>query len=387
MNGVKINQNAGQVLVQVAILVGVLFAFLALALDVGHYYAERRRMQNAADAGALAGAREICFGSEEETVAISVATEYAIDRNHAQRADVTVQGGLTVNVVAGETMNTFFAGLLGIDTLDVEAEAAAMCSGADSAGGIWPLAFKYEPYRDVITCGQDFLVFAQKDPADIDCAPESCICVDDVTITETNDSSCDNLCNCGLLGPHMGSGDRGWLNLFDPTGLYEDLDECEPHNCGASELGCWLSHDHPGEIHVGDCIPGESGVDASVKADIESRISDTVNIILYDRECDQPGDPEPLGTCPGTPYRVAAFGCVQVLGWEHNYGIPKCGDIHDDCQSAKNLKVVWARRVCDDPTRDADDGDPYDLYCISPTGYGSGQPADEDEVRTVSLVK
>ena len=49
----------GQVLVMVALLLGVLLAFAALVIDVGTMYVAKREMQTAADAGALAGAQEL----------------------------------------------------------------------------------------------------------------------------------------------------------------------------------------------------------------------------------------------------------------------------------------------------------------------------------------
>ena len=67
----------GQTIVLVAVFMLALLAILALAIDVGHVYAERRRMQNAADAGALAGAREICFG--DQGAAALTAQQYAED--------------------------------------------------------------------------------------------------------------------------------------------------------------------------------------------------------------------------------------------------------------------------------------------------------------------
>ena len=60
--------TSGQTLIIVAIAMLVLALFVALAIDGGHLLAERRRMQNAADAGALAGAWEICFGTEDPWV-------------------------------------------------------------------------------------------------------------------------------------------------------------------------------------------------------------------------------------------------------------------------------------------------------------------------------
>ena len=45
----------GQALIQVTLSIMVLLGFVALSIDVGRVYSERRNMQNAADAAALAG--------------------------------------------------------------------------------------------------------------------------------------------------------------------------------------------------------------------------------------------------------------------------------------------------------------------------------------------
>ena len=52
----------GQALVQVALMLVVLLGFLALAVDVSQVYLKRRQLQNAADAGALEGARPVYSG-------------------------------------------------------------------------------------------------------------------------------------------------------------------------------------------------------------------------------------------------------------------------------------------------------------------------------------
>ena len=49
----------GTVIVYVGILILVLIGFAALAVDIGHLYVARNELQNAADAGALAGAHEL----------------------------------------------------------------------------------------------------------------------------------------------------------------------------------------------------------------------------------------------------------------------------------------------------------------------------------------
>lgn len=58
----------GQVLVWVAVLLVVLLAIAGLAIDGGIGLSQRRQMRNAADAGALAGARELCLGTRAQAL-------------------------------------------------------------------------------------------------------------------------------------------------------------------------------------------------------------------------------------------------------------------------------------------------------------------------------
>lgn len=51
------DDQKGAVLVFIAILIMIFLAFVALAIDVGHLYVVKNELQNAADAGALAGAQ------------------------------------------------------------------------------------------------------------------------------------------------------------------------------------------------------------------------------------------------------------------------------------------------------------------------------------------
>ena len=53
----------GQALVWVAIVFVLLLATLALAVDFGNIWSQRRHMQNAADAAALEAARARCFAN------------------------------------------------------------------------------------------------------------------------------------------------------------------------------------------------------------------------------------------------------------------------------------------------------------------------------------
>jgi hypothetical protein len=387
MESVKLNRERGQILVQVAIMVTVLFAFVALALDGGQIYAGRRRMQNAADAGALAGARAICFDGASEDEARGVAEDYAINRNDADTATVGLPGDYTVVVTAEQTLDTFFAGVIGINEAQVRAEAAAKCGGSVSAGGLWPVAFRHDVYTDSIGCDEEFVVLTSDD--EVLCAGDDCTCVNlSEGITETT-SECEDLCNCAVIGPHLGSGNRGWLRLFEPEEGYPDP-MCA--NEGVA-LACWLEYGHPGPVAVGDCVAEKGGMSWGnpEREAITLREHDVVNIILFDRLCDQAGDPEPLGGQTGSDdkaYRVDGFGCVEVIGYESPFSFPGC-DGSPACQSGKNLKVVWVRKICDDEGSDAqsEPPDPYDLYCSTSTGSTSGVPPEDWESRSVSLIQ
>lgn len=365
MNVKHLRQIEGQTLIIVALSLFALIALLATAIDGGNLMAERRQMQNAADAGALAGAREICFGDSDQ--AETVARDYAITNNGADQADVSIIDDLTVNVVATRTVETYFAGVIGFRRVDVAAEAAAMCSAATRAGGIWPLAIKDQPYED-LPCDQPFYAFVatndneKKDIGKIDC--ELC--------------ECDIPLSGGRTASHLGPGERGWLNLFQPVAPYPDL--CGKADCGYNDVGCWLEHGHPGPISIGDCLPGKSGVSASAKNPVNNDAKGKIyNLVLYDRACGT-GDPPQLGTCPGDLYRVSGFGCVQI-GYEPfgskdypwmTVDFPVKGSTKEYC--AKNVKIIVVTKRCGE-------------ICHTLSGSGSGEVPDEDDVRAVGLVK
>src|SRR5258708_39841495 len=117
----------GQSAVFVALLLVAMVGMLALALDGGNAFFKRREAQNAADAGALAGAREWCI-TRNATSASNRALEYAVTRKGAWRADVQVSNGL-VPVSATIAMTTAFGSVRGISEVDPGGIATAGCFG------------------------------------------------------------------------------------------------------------------------------------------------------------------------------------------------------------------------------------------------------------------
>ena len=119
----------GQTLIQIALSMVAFFLFTGLAVDVGQMYGEKRQMQNTADAGALAGARELCLGHPASD-AIAVAQGIAGSPNNLLQVKAVVSGK-KVTVTTMMPVKSFIAQLIGLASTDVRALGKAAC-GTDS---------------------------------------------------------------------------------------------------------------------------------------------------------------------------------------------------------------------------------------------------------------
>ncbi len=121
-------QLRGQVLPLLALLLVPLLAFAALGTDAAYLYSQRRLTQNAADAAALAGARELLRRTATDTQVIQVAATYALSNGFPGPipADaISVQRPDTIRVRLNRNVPLFFLPVLGTDTLQVNARATA----------------------------------------------------------------------------------------------------------------------------------------------------------------------------------------------------------------------------------------------------------------------
>ena len=226
--------HKGQAVVMVALALVVLMGSLGLAIEGGRAYAERRAMQNAADAGALAGARALAQGQGPST-ATSTATQYA-RRNGADRdVDVTVQGN-TVTVVAHKSFSTVFAGFVGWPVLSVSARAEAGYSPVGGKEDLFPTVIKEFDfvYGDVYTIWDDD--------------------------KEVQDPGATHV----IVG-----GNRGWANFNGGS-------------VGDSELKLWVREGYPGRIDVGDWVNGEPGTSSAAVNESHCRLGQTIFVAMYD---------------------------------------------------------------------------------------------------------
>lgn len=143
-----LRDQGGNIAMLFAMMVGVLFAFSALAVDGGQLYVLKSKLQRTADAAALAAASQL----PDESDARAEALEYAVKNMSVEQHGSTlvdgdidfgywhpgtrsfIPGGLPVNAAMVTTRRsaandnpagTYFAGLMGYDEVDVETTSVA----------------------------------------------------------------------------------------------------------------------------------------------------------------------------------------------------------------------------------------------------------------------
>ena len=140
------NNERGQMALMAAITMVVVLGFAALAIDLGVAAHTKRNAQNDADAMALAGARDL----PDAIVAEDSAEQWGV-KNLVDMAEVediwfgttcsedSVDG--TVSVRLKREQGSFFAGVLGIDSQELNVCATARSAPAMAGNGLLPLGF------------------------------------------------------------------------------------------------------------------------------------------------------------------------------------------------------------------------------------------------------
>src|SRR5215212_7859894 len=95
----RLRCERGQTLVIFVGFIGVALAFVALVVDGGEYFFKSREAQNAADAGALAGAQKLCPKDTEANRATCEDHAQATAVEYAQAEDNMPGGTPTVTLL------------------------------------------------------------------------------------------------------------------------------------------------------------------------------------------------------------------------------------------------------------------------------------------------
>lgn len=220
MKNACVNRESGQALVLIVVLLLGLLAVLALVVDGGHIYLQRRLGQNAADAGAMAGARVLAYNGTVNEARLA-AQEYAVERNQADRCDVIIDG-TRVTVIAYKDVAMTFARVVGLQRVTISARATAKWAPISELEGLAPLSIREFDYQ----FGVPYTIW--DDEKDLD--PTS---------------------------GYISGSYRGWLNL--PC-VY-------PQSCGAAgadQLKSWMVNGYQGKTRVDTWLAGDSGVKAAV---------------------------------------------------------------------------------------------------------------------------
>jgi len=154
------SSERGQTIIIFVLGMLIVIGFIALVIDGGNLYWQRRMAQNAADAGALAGAAVLCSpgsiglsDAEKITIAQNKAVEY-VQANQALAVVDDIQVGSLVDsdgqssgrldyVEVDSTIQfeTIFGGAIGVNSLSTSATARAVCMPAVAAEGPLPVSW------------------------------------------------------------------------------------------------------------------------------------------------------------------------------------------------------------------------------------------------------
>jgi hypothetical protein len=344
----RIRKTDGQVLIVVTLAMVLLLLFVSLAIDVGHLYGQRRHMQNAADAGALAWAHEVCFPSGVQgRTPLSQALDYA-EANGADRdlTEVASDDGWTVTVTAWVNARTYIAGIIGLDQVEVNAVARAGCGAATTACGLWPIALDEEVWAQKSECGSTFIIWQKDFP---DC--NACNCdvdgdgEDDILLEARTWVDFSWVLEPGVTDPCVGSG----IGCAEIKYLLEGYNQHgEPCLAALQIPGCAENAVGAGVCQAGWLLAGKQ----------TGRI---VSFPLYDYlggDC--------LGG-PNTPnFHLSGFGCAMVKDVNKLEGCPSSA-------------VIVMEVVCDE------NGNPPP-ECSTDCGSTSGGPPGPGDVRAVNLL-
>ncbi|MBI3732585.1 MAG: Tad domain-containing protein [Chloroflexi bacterium] len=264
-------RQRGQSVVLIGLMMVGLVAFVGLALDAGQFYEMRRRMQNAADGGAYAGARELSNGNSQGTIYDQI-NQYTVGKNGVGNGadsataiflpsgSPVVSGGYGVYPLASDncvqvstrlTFQTLLISFLGFQTLDASGDAVA-CSGTlkSTKTDLWPVVVQQQNFQ----FGSEYCLWDQGE-------------------------------GCGNTGP----GNFGWLdfnggnnNSGDTANWLED-GYSGPYQTYTGN-SCGTNNGMVSSIVAPICLQGDPGVATTndIRDAAASKIGQDVTVLIYD---------------------------------------------------------------------------------------------------------
>lgn len=389
-------QQGGQSLIIVAVSMIVLLIFASIAVDMTSAYAQRRTDQNAADAAALAGLRELSrqlnlyghtiglYGSE--TTIRQAMNEFA-ELNGAPDSDGIAGNAINTHVTGyylgadgnrvselpigstnivhpnargiealiQTTAPSFFSGIVGLDGIPVDAEAAVLLQGGVcTAGCLAPIAtltttFEFGQCYNIfdgpnagaaehggaqesLFCSQDSSYACQEDShCDLGTCKSNGRCTNDAQVYCSSNADC-NLGTCvasgGEAGGSGGAGGFGWLNWSWQGEGHSCKDVGEPDDCSApcTEYNLTPMTCLSGNVHVGDWVGSTAGLKTTppkLGAGLDAYIdTDTpITVIIYDTYQGTGCANMANDVKKGLAYHVVGFAKFKITGYQLPRGV------------------------------------------------------------------
>lgn len=141
--GRRLGDDRGAAAVVLSLLMVPMLGFAAIAVDVGALYAERARLQTAADAAAFAVAQDCAHGACGDMTATASAVVEANDSSATSAPPVLSSAPLSVRVTGRTPVRHWFAPVIGFDATAVSATATVGWGSPDSGIAVLPLTFSW----------------------------------------------------------------------------------------------------------------------------------------------------------------------------------------------------------------------------------------------------
>jgi Flp pilus assembly protein TadG len=143
----RLDGERGATAVFFALLLVPMLGFAAIAVDVGALYAERARLQVAADAAAIAVAQDCSRGNCGDMLATAQALITANDGEGTASRPVLSGDPLSVTVTGSTPQEHWFAPVIGHDSTRVSATATVGWGGPSRGTAVLPLTFSWCEFK------------------------------------------------------------------------------------------------------------------------------------------------------------------------------------------------------------------------------------------------
>lgn len=223
------DENGSALVLGALLLIGMLIVS-GLAIDGSNAYLQRRKMQTAADAAALAGIHRLALGFT--TADVDAEVQAVAIMNGADRVEWSFTDATSIQVTTYRDVDTYLAGLVNVNRISVDARSASAYNPIRSASRLLPMTLPCSEVAGFVP-GQIYQFWRDSNST---------------------------------------AGNFGWL---DWSGGSASSLELAGHIADVSSSG---------ERHIGEWVDGSTGVEGSsaVRSSLNGWIGESIMIPLHD---------------------------------------------------------------------------------------------------------